>query len=154
MKLGQTGVTMIEVLITIVVISFGLLALAMFQVGSLRHLSGTKQNMVVTNAVDSLADSIRANKANSLDYDGINTKEYNKSCAAADTTCKAFEHDVFEFKQTLEDSLADAEAVIKISNKMAIIEVKWVERKINSVIPSGESDGNDDRQVYRLQVRL
>lgn len=148
MKQRQHGVAMLEVLITIAVIAFGFLSLAMFQIGSIKHLSGTHQNMAVTTLVDSLGDSIRANKLNSLDYDGINTLEFNKNCDA-DTSCKSFERDIYRFKSALlKAGVSDAEARISVTNHVAKITVEWIEKSSYSFLSASE------KQRYEFQVRL
>lgn len=149
MNTKQQGIAMLEVLITIAVIAFGFLSLAMFQIGSLKHLSGTHQNMAVTTLVDSLGDSIRANKLNSLDYDGINTRDFTKNCDGQGVTCKSFERDVYRFKKDLTSAgVSDAEADIQVTNTVATISVSWVEKSTHGILSA------EEKQVYKFQVRL
>lgn len=135
---------MIEILITIVVISFGFLALAMLQINGLKHLSGTYQHMVITSLTDSFADSMRANKSNSLKYDGLNSETFDLDCSSS--ACESYQLDFYTFTSTLKNLIGSGvEAEVAAENKVAFIKIRW-----------NESGGKqmDDKQIYAFQVRL
>ena len=60
---GQLGVTLIELLITMVIVSIGVLGLAGVQVLSLKQARDAAQKMVALQAANDLLDRIRVNKS-------------------------------------------------------------------------------------------
>lgn len=68
----QRGATMIEVLVTVVIVSVGLLGIASVQLIALRNSQGALQSSMATMYTYSMLDSLRANAevARSGGYDG------------------------------------------------------------------------------------
>ncbi len=82
----QTGVTLIESMIALLVISIGLLGIAALQINSVQQNSSALwHSQAVLNAYD-MADRIRSNESAINDYIGIDTDTgYNKDCTS--TSC-------------------------------------------------------------------
>lgn len=75
------GFTLIEVLIAIVVLAFGLLALAGLQLQMLRFSQSASLRTIATAEAASLADHVLSNRF------GLDAGDYNVPSAAAVTTC-------------------------------------------------------------------
>lgn len=137
MRLKQEGVSLIEVLITIVVMSFGLLALASFQVKSLSYLSLSNQYYQVTAVAESISENIRANGISNfsitceLQICNIDSDNYLKEQLESIATP--------EIKAT---ASSDASGVVKIN-------IEWVEKRLSIL-----DRNNDERSNYELQVLL
>lgn len=141
MRSAQQGVSMIEVLITIAVMSFGFLSLASFQLASLKHLSGSNQDYVATMLASSMGESIRANIDNLDDYDNADTSNFTKDCTDMANPCTLAESDVWIWKQALADhALPLARGEVELTGNSANVSIHWL---------SGTNELS-----YRLQVPL
>jgi type IV pilus assembly protein PilV len=77
----QAGLTLIEALVALVVISIGLLGIAGLQLASMKQNSSALQHSKAVWAGYSMADRIRSNFANFADYTGIDTDlSYSQDC--------------------------------------------------------------------------
>lgn len=63
-----SGFSLIEVLITLVVLAVGLLGLAMLQTMNLRYTKSAEQRTRAVNLASELLDTIRANRSQAADY--------------------------------------------------------------------------------------
>lgn len=139
MNTRQQGVSMIEVLITIAVMSFGFLSLASFQLASLKHLSGSNQDYVATMLASSMGESIRANIENLDDYDDADTSGFSKDCLA--DPCTLAENDIWIWQQALADhALPQAKGEVELTGNSANVSISWL--------------SGSDVISYRLQVPL
>ncbi|KRA15297.1 type IV pilus modification protein PilV [Lysobacter sp. Root604] len=84
----SAGFSLIEVLISLLVLGFGLLGLAMLQVTNLRLTQSANTRTVATNLSYELMDSIRSNRFNAINYAGtIKAADADKrGCTAAGAT--------------------------------------------------------------------
>ena len=65
---GNRGMTMIEVLVTLVIVSFGLLGVGALQLMSLQVNQGANQRSQASMLALSALDAMRGNRANALNY--------------------------------------------------------------------------------------
>lgn len=80
---GERGLSLIEVLISVLVLGLGLLGLAMLQATNLRLAQSSNQRTVATNLASDLLDDIRSNRLLAAQYDDT----YTASSVAANTNC-------------------------------------------------------------------
>ncbi len=73
----QSGVTLIEVLITVVLVSIGLLGLAGLQLTSVRNSSSSNERFIATTLAQDILERMRANRARAIG------KVYNLAMGAA-----------------------------------------------------------------------
>lgn len=84
---SQSGFSMIEVLIALVVLAVGLLGLALLQTTNLRYTKSANQRTQAVNLATELLDTIRANRSQAAAYDaGVSPAIFN---AALLTTAEA-----------------------------------------------------------------
>ncbi len=80
------GFSLIEVLIALLILAFGLLGLAFLQVLNVRYTQSAQQRTVATNLAYEVLDLIRINQAASDEYDGL---DFNStSVTAPDSGCE------------------------------------------------------------------
>lgn len=72
----QAGFSLVEVLISLLVIAFGLLGLAMMQTLSVRYAQSSNYRTQATNLAYDLLDQIRANRALSSQFLAINENSF------------------------------------------------------------------------------
>ncbi len=86
----QRGVTIIESMIALLVISVGLLGIAALQLTSMKQNNTALQNSKAVWIAYTMADRVRANSNVFVNYVGVNTEgDYNQQCTAA--PCSALE---------------------------------------------------------------
>ncbi len=89
-KSQQRGVTIIESMIALLVISVGLLGIAALQLTSMKQNNTALQNSKAVWIAYTMADRVRANSNSFVNYAGIDTTgDYNQECTAA--PCSALE---------------------------------------------------------------
>lgn len=110
----MTGVTMVESLVALVVISVGMLGIAGLYLASLKAGRNASLRVQAINLVSDMADRIRANKNGktaygSAKYDG---KAKAHDCATATcTSAEIAENDINTWFATINDSLRNLGAV-------------------------------------------
>jgi len=122
----QSGTTMIEVLITILVMSVGLLGLAGLFANSIKSTNeGYLYSQVVALAYD-MADRIRANPSVLSNYGQTPPTTINKDCYS--TTCtpsELAEFDLFEWNNRIDSNLPSATPSITINGNNATVQIQW-----------------------------
>ncbi len=128
---SQTGIAMIEVLITIIVVSFGFLSLLNMQLNMLSTSSASSQNFLASSLAHDMGERIRANKPDLLNYDGLKTSTFSTDCE--NTVCTMAQEDFFQWKSSISDSsqsLLNGQGEIAASGGVATISLSWTEKKM------------------------
>jgi len=102
----QAGFSLIEVLVTMVVLSIGLLGIAGMQASGLRNNHAAYTKTQATNLAIDMAERIRANPQGKAEYVGFNSTEApgNPGCINSVSGCNAEQlatYDMFEWSQPL-----------------------------------------------------
>lgn len=158
------GFTMIEVLVTLVILSVGLLGLAGLQLRAVRNTHNSYLRSQATFLAYDMADRIRANRNAALagKYNGIDTatKSYaDKGCSttssATGSACSATDmaaQDAYEWKQTLQNNktgLPDgAGTVTNNGDGTFTVAVSWTER-----VRAQESSSGSETKTYSMVFR-
>lgn len=121
MKSGQSkGFTMLEVLISIVIIAFGLLGVAGLQAYSLKNNHNASLRLTATALAADMIDRMRTN------HDGVATLEYHKpnsadyqtavaTCLTAGGACSHAQlatHDRFEWQTRIAAALPNGQGIV------------------------------------------
>ncbi len=125
-RITQTGTTLIEVLVSILVVSIGLLGLAGLFANSLKSTNeGYLYSQVVTLTYD-MADRIRANPSAISAYAGAPPANLAKDCSRAICTpTELAAYDLYTWKQQLDAALPSPTPTITVSGRTANIKVQW-----------------------------
>ena len=149
----QSGFSLIEVLVTVVILAIGLLGVAGVQALGLRTANVALEHSLVTTLATDMAERIRANptafQANqySIEMDEDNAPE-GALCEAVCTPQQRAESDLVGWYNRLMD-LNQASAQITRNGTVAEITINWVEPGI------GFGNQNDDEnQTFVYQTRL
>lgn len=76
----ENGIALIEVLVAVLVLAVGLLGMAAMQVQSSQMTNGAEQRTQAVLLTADMMDRIRANRANSTDYNGISVDPAVTTC--------------------------------------------------------------------------
>jgi len=127
------GMTLIEVLVSLIVISVGLLGVAALQTVSLRNSQGSYLRTQATALADDMIDRMRANRTVALSPTyGYNTA-YGQTITLTGTSTRA-DHDRKEWKDALVAGLpatkdaGSADGRIQVDGTIATISIRWGER--------------------------
>ncbi len=123
---AQAGTTMIEVLVSILVVSIGLLGLAGLFANSLKSTNeGYMYSQVVSLTYD-IAERMRANPGALASYSGGVPAQLAKDCTQAICTPDEMAaYDLFTWKQQLDAALSNPVPAITVNGNTAVIELEW-----------------------------
>jgi type IV pilus assembly protein PilV len=137
----QVGFSMIEALVAILVLSFGLLALAGFQLRVLSGSAGASNQNVAVQLAGDMADRIRANPVTGAassspyvaDWSAASAAEPDPSCAGGRASCSAAQlaaHDLWTWKRRVAGALPGGLA--NVQSKTAVggllfVHIAWDE---------------------------
>lgn len=127
----QRGVSLIEVLVTVIVLAIGLLGLAGLQLNSLRFTYSAYQSSQATVMTYDILDRMRANAgaAQTGAYDiAIGTEPGESSCTGGGANCSSGDMagaDIFEWKEALAAVLPAGDGSIARNGDLFIITIQW-----------------------------
>nr|WP_278878608.1 type IV pilus modification protein PilV [Variovorax paradoxus] len=147
---GQAGFSMIEALVAILVLSFGLLALAGFQLRVLSDSVGASNQNIAALLAGDMADRIRANPVAGAvsaspyvaGWSAANATAPTPACAGAKARCTAAQlaaHDLWTWKQRVASALPGG--VADVQSKKAVggllfVHIAWDEpAAVNPIAP-------------------
>ena len=128
----QSGVTLIEVLITLVIMSVALSGIAALQVSSMQSASQVKYRSAAVSSAQSILDAMRAGRtgssaaaslANLQNYIGTNTNMPSASTQAG--------NDYIDFNNELTASLRNRSPAFTIAvdnDRLVTVSVSWTQR--------------------------
>ena len=136
----QAGFSLLEAMVAVLVLSFGLLALAGFQLRSLTDSVGASNQNIAVQLAGSMADRIRANpSAGAMSGSPYLTgwtaspTAPSPSCTGASASCTATQlaaHDLWEWKRRVASSLPGGQADVQRRDAMGgllFLHVAWDE---------------------------
>ena len=160
------GFSLIEILVTLVILSIGLLGLAGMQVWSFKNTTNSNYSTLATFYVYDMAERMRSNKAGveAGDYDNINGNQADPGCgtpatAACATTAEIAQLHAFEWVSQLQrapedggmSANAEGSVTVEPGTPNYLITVTWKEQDINVAID--DEDGLADK-TFSMRVSL
>ena len=159
----SSGFTLLEVLITLVIMGVGILGLASIQLQAMKFVHGAYiQSQVQILAYDML-DRLRANRVEAL-----NTNNYSLALATspsapgtncATAVCTASQmaaFDVYEWREILDEHLPSGKGAISLTDvgsaRFYTIEVQWLDNR--SVTVTNASTYNQRYESFVFKVEL
>lgn len=154
----QAGASLIEVLVSVLIVSFGLLAMAAMQANAVKFNKTSELRAVATLLARDLGDRIRANSQNGVPplgayslanaYAPLDAAPATPDCVIADN-CTAAEiaaQDIAEWQQALFHSLPEAAGYVQVRGAAAPVMVDiWVAwRETDSDSPRGSAGAGRD----------
>lgn len=125
----QNGFTLLEVLVSMVVLALGLLGYAGLQMASIKNSSSAYQRSQATVLAYDIIDRMRVNRAEAV---GGN---YNTSIgAAAGVGASVAAQDVAEWKTLVGNALPGGDGAITVdANGNVLVTLQWVDKRDRSV---------------------
>ena len=147
------GFSMIEILITFVIMAVGLLGLAGMQNVNLKNVNNTQYRTLATIFAYDMAERMRSNRDGLGAYNGIDGSETDPNC----TTCNATEMaqlDAFQWNQAIGASVVDggmsegAVGTVSSNGNLWDIKVSWPEQTRD------QSGGKIETKEFTLSIRI
>ena len=152
----QNGVSMVEVLVAIVVLSFGLLGLAGLQADGLRSNNDAYMRSQATLLAYDMLDRMRANLQgveNGFYDDLFSTTPTDPDCVGSGCSIQQMsEHDAFEWNEKLAELLPEGQGKVIGSGRGSIftITVMWDERRTGATGVACSGDPQVDLTCFTL----
>lgn len=130
----QGGFSLIEVLVTMVVVALGLLGFAALQVHSIKSSRTALQRSYATMAAYDLVDCVRANRANATAYEigSVAGGVYTFTAPDDYTTDGTFTgNDLDAWLTRLGNALPGAGAILDVNGSQVTVVIQWAEN-VNS----------------------
>lgn len=126
----QTGVTMIEILITIIVVAVGLLGAVGLQVNSMKAGNNANFRYQATLLAYDMAERMRANPLGikSNNYDAITVTDTGTNYTGTITAANMYKQDIYDWKQSLKSQLPSGNGTVTVDgsdNRRFTIHVEW-----------------------------
>lgn len=125
----QQGLSLLEVLISVLILTLGLLGVAALQTQALRTSADAQYFQQATQLANDYLERIRANSNNVGQYAVAQTKP---NCTAPNLTGSAAEQDKTLWLQQIACSLPDGTALVVINNQQIRISISWFDRAANA----------------------
>lgn len=136
---SESGITMIEVLITMVIVSVGLLGVAAMILNSVENNRSAYQRTQASTLAYDMADRIRANPKTADSYNSFNTDGASQTvpaCLSSDVGCdggKLAEADKAQWARSIEGTTDSASVLPDASGKIVrngnefLVTIEWTE---------------------------
>lgn len=152
---GQQGLTLIESMVTLLVISVGLLGIASLHLTSMQQNSSALHHSKAVWAGYNMADRIRANITRFGDYAGIDTVNgYSQDCSSGNcTTGQLVTSDAEQWARKVQD-LPGGRGLITGNATRLVVTVMWDDEGTGA---TGTNCGNDpqvDLTCYSITLVL
>ncbi len=155
---NQRGLTLIESMVALLVISIGLLGIAAMQINSLKQNSSALwHSQAVLSAYD-MADRIRANETEINNYIGIDTESVTtKDCTTPCTTSDLVDADATDWSNTL-SALPSGRGIIRRTPDVAAgqldVVVMWDDEGTGASGTDCGSDPDVDLTCYTVTMGI
>jgi type IV pilus assembly protein PilV len=149
----QQGVTLVESMIALLVISIGLLGIASLQITAMsQNASSLNHSQAVWYAYN-MSDRIRANISEFANYDGIDTSNsYSQDClSAACTNAQMLTADAADWA-AMTGNLPGGRGVIATTADGLLVSVMWDDEGTGATGTNCGTDPNVDLTCYTLVV--
>ncbi len=119
---SQRGMTLIEALVALLILSIGLLGVAGLQMQALRSNHGAHLRSQATVLAQDIADRMRANRTEALNG------AYSVAIGAVPTGTTLADLDVAAWKVSLADILPSGDGSVALAGNIATIRIQWTDR--------------------------
>lgn len=148
------GFSLLEVLITVLVLSLGLLGLASLQIAGLRDMQSAFLKGRAVNRAYQIVDLMRANRdaARNGAYDGTFGQVAEGSCAAASGGA---ESDLCTWERALSETLPEGAGSVDVEAGVATVCVRWAEpRRAHETVDDACGGNVPVRHSFELRTVL
>lgn len=152
----QVGATMIEVLVTILIMAVGLLGLSATQMMSLKNGNNAHHRYMAALAAHEMAERLRAN-SDGLELAAYDSKKADGSEASVDCSTKCSPADLarldlYEWGQVISTNLPGGAGLIERNGREVTLSVNWDEQ--NTGLRSDGAEAGTEKSEFKMVVEL
>ncbi|WP_346838841.1 type IV pilus modification protein PilV [Microbulbifer sp. SAOS-129_SWC] len=152
----HSGATMIEVLVTILVLAVGLLGLSATQMMSLKNGNNSHQRYLAALAAEEMADRLRANpdgrELGSYSSKTVDGSESSVDCSTKCTPAQIASLDLYDWGQVISTNLPDGKGKVEVNGEKVTLTVTWNEQHTGE--NRGTASGGAEQKSFVLAVDL
>lgn len=145
----QRGTTLIEVLVAIIVLSVGLLGMALLQVTSVQSNHSAYYRSQVTILASDLADRMRANRTAALGNAYV--FEFSTSSSSHSVSGTQAQKDKAEWLNALALTLPEGTGQVEKTGALVTISVRWNDNR-GRIKAANDADTDPEIFVYRTEI--
>jgi len=119
---AQTGVSMLELLVSLLIFSFGMLGLAGLEIRTLSMSQSSLYRSQATALADDILDRMRADRANAL---AGNWNTALATTASSVTGSALYQTDLKDWKTTVEALLPAGQASVDVTANIVTVTLQW-----------------------------
>ncbi|WP_250464211.1 type IV pilus modification protein PilV [Microbulbifer litoralis] len=152
---SQRGAALIEIMITVLVMSVGLLGLGATQMMSLKNGNNANRSYLASVAAYDIAERMRANPetARSGNYNGtVDEPRTEVSCEQSCTAAQLAQMDLYQWSLLLDGSLPGGEGKVEMSGDTATVTITWTEKHTGENL-AGSGNGSQEASLV-MNVEL
>ncbi len=149
----QNGFALTEALISLLVISIGLLGLATLQLNALKHQQESEYRLMAVNQIDSMADRMRSNPVaiSNGNYNNINAGTQAPNCSTC-TPAQIAQRDGYEWNLENAQYLPSGQGqIVALGTNVYDITIRWDARKTGATGKTAAKHHHFCRSNRRLQ---
>lgn len=147
----QRGFSLLEVLVAVVVLAFGLLGFALLQTMSVRYVQSANYRTQATNLAYDLSEQMRSNRFQSAWYANASFASGTKTAAgvcARQTGTVTLAQNITRWQCQVVKALGDnASATVTVNNGVANIAISWADERWSKTAP-------DAATTFAIQTQL
>ncbi|ANI18353.1 type IV pilus modification protein PilV [Pseudomonas citronellolis] len=146
----QTGSTLIEVLIAMVVLAIGLIGMAGLQATSVQSNQGAYYRSQASILANDMADRIRANRANALSG-AYTMSSFPDSSTSNSVTGSRAAIDRGEWLNQLASTLPDGTGMVALNGNVFTISIRWNDNRARI---KASNDTSSTTETFQYRTRL
>jgi type IV pilus assembly protein PilV len=147
----QRGFSLLEVLVAVVVLGFGLLGFALLQTMSVRYVQSANYRTQATNLAYDLSEQMRSNRFQSAWYSNASFASGSKTAAgvcARDIGVVTLAQNIARWQCQVVKALGDnASATVTVNDGIASISISWADERWSRTAP-------DAATTFAIQTQL
>lgn len=152
----QTGFSLFEVLISLLIFGMGLLGLAALQLNTLKFNQESQYRLAATNLLNSMADRMRANPVgvSGGNYDAISDATTNPNCSSC-TPAQLAQLDGYNWNQETALLLPAGQAEVQpLGNQVFDLIIRWDAQHTGATGTSCSGNAQVDLTCVTMRVAL
>lgn len=154
---AAAGFSMIEVLVALLVLAFGLLGFALLQTMNLRFAESANQRTQATNLAYDLLDQMRGNRIVAVQYSGLINANATVAPCSRDVGTVAIATRLDQWRCEMTAALGTGSSAVVAydpDNRQASVDITWGDERWNDANKDGTVTAGESNKHFLVETRL